>query len=420
MTMNYDNIHVLESQKFKTVTLVAKFRAALDRETVTKRALIPFLLQQGTARFPSEKQLNKKLNELYGASLSITTVKKGNHHIISFHMEVANEKYIQNERTILEETLQLLHDIIYQPRVEGHAFPQAVFDREKATLQNKIKSIVDDKIVYANQRLIDEMCADETYSVHTSGYVEDLEGLTTKDVYAYYQEVLRHDKRDIYVIGDINKAEVTEKINAIFPEQQAEETSQLTVEKGNKTAEVRTVIETQAIQQAKLHIGFRTNVTNQDEDYYALQIFNGLFGGFPSSKLFVNVREKHSLAYYVGSRLESHKGLLIVLSGIAAGDYEKAKEIIEAEFAAMLAGDFTEENVAAIKDLVISQILETEDSARGAIEMLYDQAVANKHESLDEYRDKIAQVSKDDVVKVAQKIALDTIYLLTSEGDEVE
>lgn len=415
-----ENIHVIPSKKFKTVTIVAKFKTDLARETITQRALVPFLLQQGTTSYPTEKQLNLKLNELYGAVFNVSASKKGNHHIITIHLEVANQKYIENESTIMDEALDLLKEVIHAPNVENGAFPTAVFEREKATLQSRIKSIIDDKISYANQRLIDEMCADEAFSIHTNGYEADLADLTSADVYAYYQKMLTEDQFDIYVIGDFDETGMREKIKAHLPVKSQNTTDQANVEKQKTIDKVAVVKQSQEIQQAKLHIGFRTNTAYQDEDYYALQIFNGLFGGFPSSKLFVNVREKHSLAYYVGSRLESHKGLLIVLSGIAIADYEKAKTIIEEQFNAMLAGDFTDENVSATKDLVISQILEAEDSARGTIELLYDQVVASKEQSLDDYRAKLAQVTKAEVIAVAQKVQMDTIYLLTNEGADTD
>lgn len=415
-----ENIHVIPSKKFKTVTILAKYKANLTRETITKRALLPYLLQQGTTSYPSEKQLNLKLNELYGASFSVDAGKKGNNHIISFRLEVANQKYIQNESTIMDEALQLLNEIIHAPNLENGAFPTNIFNREKATLKGRIKSVVDDKITYANRRLLDEMCADEVFSIHPDGYEADLEDLTSADVYAYYQAMLAEDAFDIYVIGDFVEAEMQEKIKQHFPTVTKNAAAKPIVEVVKTIEKVEVVKESQEIQQAKLHIGFRTNTTYQDEDYYALQIFNGLFGGFPSSKLFVNVREKHSLAYYVGSRVESHKGLLIVLSGIAITDYEKAKTIIEEQFDAMQAGDFTDDSVSATKDLVISQLLEAEDSARGTIELLYEQVIGGKEQALDEYRAKLAKVTKAEVVAVAQKVKMDTIYLLTNESGDTD
>src|SRR5690625_2130730 len=109
------------------------------------------------------------------------------------------------------------------------------------------------------------------------------------------------------------------------------------------------IVEKDSIHQAKLHIGYRTFCTYKDDQYAALQVFNGLYGGFPSSKLFLNVREKHSLAYYVGSRIESHIGLLIVYSGVETEEYERTCSIIQEQLDALRQGQFTEEELAEIK-----------------------------------------------------------------------
>ncbi|MDY0408210.1 M16 family metallopeptidase [Paracerasibacillus soli] len=143
-------------------------------------------------------------------------------------------------------------------------------------------------------------------------------------------------------------------------------------------SEPKEIVEKQNVQQAKLHIGFRTNCTFKDKEYAAMQLFNGIFGGFPSSKLFLNVREKHSLAYYASSRLESHKGLLLVFSGIAPKDYEQARDVIFEQLEAMKNGEITEEEMKQTKELIVSQLLETLDHPQGIIEILYQQVIAQQ------------------------------------------
>src|SRR5699024_134857 len=144
--------------------------------------------------------------------------------------------------------------------------------------------------------------------------------------------------------------------------------------------------------------------------YFALHVFNGLFGGFPSSKLFMNVREKHSLAYYAASRIESHKGLLLVFSGIESKNYKQAKDIIDAQLKAMIDGSYTERELDNIK--------ETLDHLTGTIELLYQQVVGQKIMSPKDFMEGIMNVTKADVVRVAEKLVPDTTYLLTSRKEE--
>ncbi|WP_026906183.1 EF-P 5-aminopentanol modification-associated protein YfmF [Paucisalibacillus globulus] len=411
------NIHFVPNDKFKTVHLVVKFRTPLSRETITKRALLPYVLQQGPNKYPSRKDLQIALDNLYGAVLSIDGGKKGDSHILSFRLEVANEKFIPNESNIIKKAIDLMYEVIFHPNVEGDRFRELIFNREKETLRQKIKSIVDDKMKYANMRLIDEMCEGEAYQTHVSGYEEDLEKLTTKELYQYYQKMLEKDQIDVYVLGDIDVTEMEPIISSYFKRDDYQENDNNAF-RDNKFSkkDVKEVVEKQSVQQAKLHIGYRTNIQYQDLNYAALQVFNGILGGFPSSKLFINVREKNSLAYYASSRLESHKGLLLVFSGIAPKDYQKARDIMEEQMIAMKNGNITEDELKETKDLIVNSLLETLDHPQGIIEMLYQQVIADTQLSPDELIKNVKNVTLEEVVEVGKSIEEDTVYLLTNEG----
>ncbi|MGX1264578.1 putative Zn-dependent peptidase [Rossellomorea marisflavi] len=166
-----------------------------------------------------------------------------------------------------------------------------------------------------------------------------------------------------------------------------------------------------------MNIGYRTHTQYGDEDYFALQVFNGIFGGFSHSKLFINVREKASLAYYAASRLESHKGLLMVMSGIESKNYDQAVGIIDEQLQAMKAGEFTSDELEQTKAVMRNQMLETIDTPRGLVEVLYQNAFAGMDIGLNDWLSKIDAATKDEVVKAANKVELDTIYFLTgTEG----
>nr|WP_026680956.1 pitrilysin family protein [Priestia megaterium] len=419
------HLHFIPNKKYKTITLVLKLKAPLSRDTITKRALIPYILKQGTKKYPSKQKLQMKLDDLYGASISIDGAKKGENHIISLRLEIANQKFLEDTTTILDEGINLLHEILFDPNVTNQQFEQAIFNREKETLRQKINALKDDKMSYANMRLIDEMCNGEPYQLHVHGYEEDLNKLNEQNLFTYYQQMLKEDSIDLYIQGDLDEAVMERKLSAVFHRDDLE-AERMQITKNPKPASVektkpREVIETDKIQQAKLYIGYRTNITFQDDAYYALHVFNGLFGGFPSSKLFINVREKNSLAYYAASRMESNKGLLLVFSGIAPDDFEKARDIIREQMTAMKQGDFTENELDETKALISNQLLETLDHPQGTIEFLYQQVLSNKKVEPLAFIEQIKRVTKEEVVAVANKLEEDTLYLLTAEkGDSNE
>src|SRR5690625_1169136 len=413
-------LHLIPTEKFKTVHFVIKFKTILQPETVTARALLPYVLRQGMKYYPSEQALQRKIDELYGATLSLDIAKKGDYHVFSIRVAIANEKFIPNESTLVDETLQLLHEVIFQPLTEGSGFKTSIVEREKQTLQKKIESIVDHKIQYANLRLIDEMFAEENYRLRVHGYVDDLKTLSAEKLYQQYKHMLNEDQIDFYVLGDFNLDKLKEKVTSVFTfETNNYEPAQTNMNKKHRVAEVKNIVETEDIQQAKLHIGYRTYCTYSDELYPAMQVFNGLFGGFPISKLFMNVREKHSLAYYASSQLDSHKVVLFVFSGIDHKNNEKTQEIINDQMKAMKSGKFSEESIEETKKMLINQILETLDHPQGIIEMFYQQVIANYERSPNQFIQQIKLVTKEEVIDISKQVTQDTIYLLTEKsGDQ--
>ncbi|MGV2620117.1 UNVERIFIED_CONTAM: pitrilysin family protein [Halobacillus marinus] len=408
-------LHILPSKKYKTITIVAKFKAPLKREGITERALLPHVLQKATSNHPNIRSLQSAFENLYGTALSSDGSKKGENHVISFRMEVVNEAYLNDEEPILEEALKLFHEVLFDPKKEGDGFDTDIVKREKQTLEQKITSIKDDKMSYANLRLMDNMCKDEPYALHVHGYLEDFKDITPESLYSYYEQMIKGDMLDVYVIGDIPSKDVESLTSRFFTRKNSDNSDNDQVSVSKQVEEVSEIVEKEEVKQGKLHLGYRTYTKFGEDDYYALQIFNGIYGGFPSSKLFMNVREKHSLAYYAASRFESHKGLLLVFSGVDPKDYKQAKSIILEQMDAMKAGDFTEQQVEETKEQVINQLQETMDNANGLIEVLYHQMISGAEMPADELIENIRKVTKDDVIKMANKIELDTIYFLTSK-----
>jgi predicted Zn-dependent peptidase len=409
--LNGITLHTIPTKKYKTNTFVLRLKAPLQEETVSLRALLPYVLQSATQTLASTMEVRQYLEEMYGASLSVDVGKKGDYHVMSFYMDVVNEKYLQDKAPLLEKALALLSDILLQPLVVEGGFSTSIVENEKRSLIQRIQSVFDDKLRYANERLIEEMCKNEAYHLNANGKVEDVQKIDNKMLYTYYQQMLQSDCKDIYIIGDVQENDCVEMVSKYFalpacaPVKHEKDTTRVEVKE-------KEVIEEQDIHQGKLHIGYRTYTSYCDQDYYALQVFNGIFGGFSHSKLFINVREKNSLAYYAASRYESHKGLLMVMAGIEAGNYEKAVTIIKEQMKAMKDGDFTEEEITQTKAVICNQLLETIDTPRGTIEMMYHNVAAGCERPMSEWVANVEKVTREEIIAVANKVELDTIYFL--------
>ncbi|PLT34149.1 EF-P 5-aminopentanol modification-associated protein YfmF [Bacillus sp. V5-8f] len=409
-------LHVVKTEKYKTNTLVFKMKAPLSAGTVTLRSLLPYVLQSATERHPTSTELRSYLDDLYGANLYVDVGKKGEYHIITLTMEIANEKFLSDPTPLLAKGFELLTNVIFHPKTEGEAFEPNTVQKEKRSLKQRIHSIYDDKMRYSAKRLVEEMCKDEPYALEQTGNEEDIDKITPESLFEYYKKVLAEDEIDLYIIGDVDETEAEGLADKYISLSERNAVIVNPVQK--KVEKENEVIEKQDVKQGKLNIGYRTNVVYGDEDYYALQLFNGIFGGFSHSKLFINVREKASLAYYAASRIESHKGLLMVMSGIENKNYDQAVDIIRQQMEEMKKGNFTEDELSQTKAVVRNQILETIDVARGLVEILYHNVVSGSNISLDEWMDRTEKTTKEQIINVAQKIECDTIYFLT--GMEVQ
>ena len=416
--INGMNVHILQTEKFKTTTIVTMIEQELSVETVTKTALLAMVMKRATARFKETKRLREYLDFLYGAIFDVDVTKKGERQILQIYMEVPNEKYLAQASTLLEEAIQFVGDMLTRPCVENGAFLPKYVTQEKETLRKRIESLIDDKMKYANQRVTEEMCKDEPFALLVQGRAEDLPGITGEDLYRHFQEITTSNPINLFVVGDVDEQQVKKAIETHIPLQRNAVKELKATSPVKNVEQERTVVDRLDVSQAKLNIGCRTNIAYKDDDYPALLVYNGILGGFPHSKLFVNVREKASLAYYAVSRLESHKGIMMIMSGIEAKKYHQAVEIIKAQMDLMRQGKITEEELSQTRATLTNQFRELLDSARMMIEYTYNGVVSGRQRPLNELLQAFETVTIDEIKRVADKVQIDMIYLLRDKKGE--
>ncbi|WP_400163043.1 EF-P 5-aminopentanol modification-associated protein YfmF [Brevibacillus sp. TJ4] len=416
--MNGINVHILPTSKFKTTTIVTMIEQPLSEETVTKAALLAMVMKRGTARFPETKKLREHLDFLYGAIFDVDVTKKGERQILQIYMEVPNEKYLSENTPLLEQAIQFVGDMLVRPCVENGSFLPKYVNQEKETLRKRIESLIDDKMKYANQRVTEEMCKGEPFALLAQGRREDLPGITGEDLYQYFQQITTSNPINMFVVGDVEVEQVREAITKHIPLPEGQRARIPVTDPRKQVEKEREVIERLDVSQAKLNIGCRTQLSYKDDEYPALLMYNGILGGFPHSKLFVNVREKASLAYYAVSRLESHKGIMMIMSGIDVNNYNQAVEIIKQQMEAMRQGQISEEEFSQTRATLTNQYRELLDSARMMIEFTYNGLVSGRTRKLEELLEAIQTVTVEEITKVAEKVKMDTIYLLRDQKGE--
>ncbi|MCH5586437.1 insulinase family protein [Shimazuella sp. AN120528] len=421
-TVSLGNIrlHICPSDKFKTTTFSAFITNSLQSDSVTKNALLPNVLSRGTRSYPTTVALRQKFNELYGAGSFGDVFKRGERQVIQFGMDLANETYLQDAPSLLEEGIRLFCEIILDPFAENNQFHPAFVEAEKKNLKQRIDSLQDDKIRYAAERCVQTMCEGEPYSLYTYGNAEDIAAIDAKSLYDHYHEILDRSPIDLYCVGDVDSEEVKTLFAKYFDDkmQKATRAEVPFATVSHHVDKVKMAVDRLDVNQGKLNMGCRTQISIRDEAYPALLMYNGILGGFAHSKLFMNVREKESLAYYCSSSIESHKGLLFIQSGIEEKNLERAIEIIKEQLTVMKNGEITDRELEQTKATLSNQLREGQDRAFELIGFHFQSVLSGKSRTLEELLQKIDAITKEDIKKVAEQVELDTIYSLRGKERE--
>ncbi len=408
-------LHVMDTDKFKTNLIAIFLTTKLDRNDVTKNALISAILRRGSKNMHSQEEISKELEEMYGASFDCGLDKTGDNQVLKFYIETINDNYLPKQgENILKKATEKLIEIVFNPYTENNGFKQEYVEQEKNNIKQRIEGKIDNKARYAIDRCIEEMYKDKPFGLYKFGYVEDLEKIDKNDLYNYYKELINSCKIDIFISGNSNEEvqniiKENDNIKKLQPRKPKYQTPQ-NEEKELKEKE-NIITESMEVTQGKLILGLDVNINKEELKYNAL-IYNSILGGSANSKMFQNVREKAHLAYVASSSYLRHKNNIFINCGIEIANYEKALELIRKQLEDMKSGDFTNEDIENAKKGIIATIKTIDDEQDTQITYYFGQELTNTRVSVEEYIRKIQQVQKRDVIDIANKVSINTIYFL--------
>lgn len=404
-------LHVIPTKKYKTVQLYGRFTTRLTKEVMTKRALLANLLETNSLRYSDQTKLSGQLAELYGASFGLNVGRKGNLHWLDIGLGVVNGKYVDDPQ-LLPAAMDFLKEVLFSPNIHAGKFDEQTFQLEKENLQSSIETLHEDKQTMASLKIKETYFTDEAQKIPSFGTVADLEKETNEGIATYYQEMLTKDQVDLFVIGDVEEGEMAELFKQL-PFTDREEASPEIYYYQTDSNVIREQQIQETVTQGKLNLAYATDVYYEDTARFALLVFNGLFGGFPHSKLFMNVREKASLAYYASSSFDTFRGYLQVQTGINSGNREKVLHLINAQLLELQAGNFTDLAFQQTKAMLKNHYLLGLDSMQNTIETTYLAQWLPKSKLTDEeWLRRLAAVTPEDVQEVAKNIRLQAIFFL--------
>ena len=411
-------LRTVHTHKFKSSYLAATLLLPLERETAAVNALIPSVLRRGTAVHPDMESLSAALDQLYGGAVEPVVRKKGETQCIGFVASFLDDAYALQGEDILTGAAELLGEVLLNPCTQDGVFRTDYVEGERAYLIDRIRGQINDKRRYATQRLTQLMCRYEAYGVDRLGDEEHAAAITPESLWQQYCQVLSTAQVELYYCGSADPERVERALLHAFsalPQGERMEGADCEV-RIHAEAEPQVVVEHLDVTQGKLAMGLRTGgIACWEEEYPALAMCNAIFGGTTMSKLFMNVREKLSLCYYASSVLDKLKGVILVSSGVEFDKYETARNEILAQLEAIRRGEIEEWELEGARRILIGGYRSTLDEQGRLEEFWTGQAAAQLDTDIETMVEQLEAVTREQIVDVAQKLELDTIYFLAGK-----
>lgn len=409
-------LHMIKTDNFKTIKVKVSFRRPIVKEEVTMRNILSQILVQTTHKYKTKRELSIKAQDLYAATVSSSNSRIGNYINTDIILSVLNDKYTEDGN--FKQAVDFLYDLIYDANIYDNHFAEDQLEIIKTNAKTALESEKEDSNFYSLIRLHQIMDSNNPSSIKMSGYIEDIDKIDSSNLYVYYKEVLAKDLMDIFIIGDINYNEIEKLIKDKFDVKtfkKSRKSYYVTETKPRMRKQV--IIEKDDNNQSKLAIGARLNNLTMYEKNYPLTLYNIILGGGEDSKLFRNVREKNSLCYYINSVPQKLDNLLLVRAGIDKKNIKKTVSLVEKEISNLRHGKITESDLITAKEFFTTAMDSLKESQTSIMEHYYLMDLL-KTDDIETRIKKMNKVTISEIVKVAKKVKIDTVYCLEGVNSE--
>ena len=397
--------------RFKQSSLSFALVRPMVKEEAALNALIPAVLLRGTKKYPDLRSITLRLDDLYGAAVGTQVRRVGDYQTTGLHCAFLEDRFALNGDKVLEPMIDFLRQLLLESVTENGGFSATFVESEKKNLIATIESELNDKRAYAMNRMLRSMCRADAYGIPRLGEKENVAAIDPVTAYNHYRKILKESRIDIFYVGSAPAETVAGLMKQLLAGIERNYVN-LPEQTGFRDAGGSDFSEAMDVAQGKLCIGYTTPITNRSADFVAMQLANTIFGAGMTSKLFVNVREKMSLCYAIGSAFYGAKGILTVSAGIDFDKEQLTREQIQAQLEAIQNGNITPDELTAAKEAILSSLRGTYDSP-GAIESYYaTTALSGMGMTVEEYMAIIPTVTAEAVAAAARTIRPHTSFFL--------
>ena len=405
------HLHFIQSEKFKTNKIKGRFSAPMSEKTIAGRVLTASMLETSNALYPTSQAFREKLANLYGANYSTSLSRRGLVHYLDINLSFVRDQFLSRKNMLADEILDFLKASLFFPLSNGQAFDTKTFEIEKRNVLTDLEAEIENHFYHAHRELNNLFYDLPEMRIPRVATIELVEKETAETSFAAFQQMLNQDQIDFFFIGDFNEIAVREKIQE-FQFSEREQPLQLSYQQ-NYSNITREKLEQRDVHQSIVELAYHFSSQYGDRNHLPLIVLNGLLGGFAHSKLFVNVREKESLAYTISSSFDIFSGLMRIYAGIDRANRTKTIALINRQILDLKRGHFTDEELEQTKNMLKNSILLAQDRQNTLIERAYMSSVlGKKFLSLEAWLKALENVSKADLIEAAQQLKLQAIYFM--------
>lgn len=405
------HLHFIQSEKFKTNKIKVRFSAPMSEKTIAGRVLTASMLETSNALYPTSQSFREKLANLYGADFSTSLSRRGLVHYLDINLSFVRDQFLSRKNVLTDEILDFLKASLFSPLSNGNAFDAKTFEIEKKNVLTDLEAEIENHFYHAHRKLNDLFYDLSEMRIPRVGTVELVEKETAESSFATFQQMLKEDQVDFFFIGNFNEIAIRDKIQD-FHFAEREQPLELMYQQSYSNV-TRENLEQREVHQSIIELAYHFSAQYGDSEHLPLIVLNGLLGGFAHSKLFVNVREKESLAYTISSNFDIFSGLMRIYAGIDRANRTKTIALINRQILDLKRGNFTDDELEQTKKMLKNSILLAQDRQNTLIERAYMSAVlGKKFLSLEAWLESLENVRKNEVIKAAQQLKLQAIYFM--------
>ena len=404
-------LRCVQDSRFKQGCLSFQLIRQMDAGESALNAMLPAVLLRGTKLHPDLRSITEHLDQLYGASVSTLVRRVGDYQTVGLYCGFMDDRFALPGDRVLVPMIDFLRELLLCPAVEQGAFLPEIVESEKKNLIATIEAERNDKRAYAMAQLLKTMCRSDSFGLPRMGEKEQVAAITPAALYDHYRKILQESPIQLFYVGSRDSGEIAQLLRSVFASLERS-VQPLQPQTGFHSCEGSHRVETLDVTQGKLCIGYTTPITNRCPEFPAMQLFNTVFGAGMTSKLFVNIREKLSLCYSVGSGYYGTKGIVTVSAGIDFDKEDLTRQEIQRQLDACQRGEITEAELSSAREALLSSLRATHDSP-GSIEGYYaTAALSGMGMTPEQYMDALRSVTREQVGAAANSLSLHTTYFL--------